>query len=70
MYEAQGGPLPRRAQPAWYQQGHIPGARSLPSDDFERRYLDMMEVLEAAPVLVVYSREPRTAVRRWRRWGG
>ena len=54
MYEAQEAPFLDARQPAWYQQGHIPGARNLPADDFETRYLDMTDALEAAPVLVVY----------------
>jgi rhodanese-related sulfurtransferase len=40
--------------PDEYEQGHIPGALSLPPRDFEDRFLDIMDAVETAPSIVVY----------------
>ncbi len=55
MYEA-GSALFIDARPAdWYaRKGHIPGALSLPADNFARHYLDQADRVEAAPLVVVY----------------
>ena len=37
-----------------YEQGHLPGALNLPPSDFEERFLDVADQVEAAASLVVY----------------
>jgi rhodanese-related sulfurtransferase len=40
--------------PEEYEEGHVPGAVSLPAGAFEERYLDLMDVVEEAEATIVY----------------
>jgi rhodanese-related sulfurtransferase len=40
--------------PEEYEEGHIPGALSLPAYEFEEYFLDLMDVVEEADSIVVY----------------
>ncbi len=53
-YDAHQTPFLDARQPEVYAEGHIPGAYNLPAEEFETRYLDLAEALEAAPAVVVY----------------
>ncbi len=40
--------------PEAYREGHLPGALSLPPRDFEERFLDVADQVEAASRVIVY----------------
>jgi rhodanese-related sulfurtransferase len=37
-----------------YAEGHIPGALSLPPDEFEQRFVELIDSITEAPALIIY----------------